>query len=124
MSTLDVIRNLDNSDCQVKEVKEVDTSPGLQCYSCGSLLNPDNAKCESFDRTNTSLSQTCLKGEACLMYTWRKSDTETASLRECFPTRVLLGSIQDPLKPQVVLLGLEVFTLIKRLPLQFKRGKM
>ena len=85
----------------------MDTSPGLQCYSCGSLLNPDNAKCERFDRTNTSLSQTCLKGEVCLMYTWRKSDTETASLRECFPTRVLLGSIQDPLKPQVVLLGLK-----------------
>jgi hypothetical protein len=32
-----------------------------------------------------------------MMYTWSKSDTETATLRECFPTSVLLGSIQDPL---------------------------
>lgn len=32
-----------------------------------------------------------------MMYTWSKSDTETATLRECFPTSVLLGSILDPL---------------------------
>ena len=31
------------------------------------------------------------------MYSWSKSDTETATLRECFPTSVLLGSIQNPL---------------------------
>ena len=31
------------------------------------------------------------------MYTWQKSPTETATLRECFPTRVLLGSIENPL---------------------------
>ena len=82
-------------------VREADTSPGLQCFSCGSLLNPDKEDCESFDRTNRSHSQTCLKGEACLLYSWRKSALETATLRECFPTRVLLGSIQDPLSPQV-----------------------
>ena len=34
------------------------------------------------------------------MYTWSKSSTETATLRECFPTRVLLGSIRDPLTPE------------------------
>jgi len=33
------------------------------------------------------------------MYTWKKSPTETATLRECFPTRVLLGTIRDPLVP-------------------------
>ena len=32
-----------------------------------------------------------------MMYSWSKSDTETATLRECFPTSVLLGSIQNPL---------------------------
>jgi hypothetical protein len=69
---------------------------GLQCFSCGSLLNPD-AKCDEFSRTNISLTQTCLKGESCLMYTWKKSATETATLRECFPTRVLLGTINNPL---------------------------
>ena len=83
------------------KVKEADPSPGLQCFSCGSLLHPDKEDCDTFDRTNISHTQTCLKGEACLLYTWRKSPTETATLRECFPTRVLLGSIQDPLAPQV-----------------------
>ena len=33
------------------------------------------------------------------MYSWKKSPTETATLRECFPTRVLLGTIRDPLVP-------------------------
>lgn len=69
---------------------------GLQCYSCGSLLNP-NKKCDEFSRTDKNQVQTCLKDEACLMYSWKKSPTETATLRECFPTRVLLGSISDPL---------------------------
>ena len=86
---------------ELVKVKEADTSPGLQCFSCGSLLNPEKEDCQTFDRTNISHTQTCLKGEACLLYTWRKSATETATLRECFPTRVLLGSIQDPLSPQV-----------------------
>jgi len=72
--------------------------PGLQCFSCGSLLNTD-AQCETFSRTNISQTQTCLKGESCLMYTWRKSSTETATLRECFPTSVLLGTLNNPLTP-------------------------
>jgi len=72
--------------------------PGLQCYSCGSLLNP-NKKCDEFSRTEKTQVQTCLKDEACLMYSWKKSPTETATLRECFPTRVLLGTIRDPLVP-------------------------
>jgi len=71
---------------------------GLQCFSCGSLLNPD-AKCDEFSRTNISMTNTCLKDESCLMYTWKKSSTETATLRECFPTRVLLGTINNPLTP-------------------------
>ena len=70
--------------------------PGLQCYSCGSLLDPDS-RCDSFDRSDPGQVQTCGREEACMMYTWSKSDTETATLRECFPTSVLLGSIQDPL---------------------------
>ena len=98
------------------KVKALDPTPGLQCFSCGSLLNTNKARCDTFDRTNTSHTQTCLKGEACLMYTWKKSATETASLRECFPTRVLLGSIQDPLKPQVCKDFCNFFTL--QLPLQ------
>ena len=69
---------------------------GLQCFSCGSLLNPD-AVCDQFDPTDPSQVQTCGAGEACMMYSWSKSDTETATLRECFPTSVLLGSINNPL---------------------------
>jgi len=71
--------------------------PGLQCYSCGSLLNP-NKKCDEFRRIEEQV-ETCREDEACLLYSWRKSATETATLRECFPTRVLLGSIRDPLTP-------------------------
>ena len=73
-----------------------DTTAGLQCFSCGSLLNPD-AVCDKFDPSDPSQVQTCGSGEACMMYSWSKSDTETATLRECFPTSVLLGSIQNPL---------------------------
>ena len=51
-------------------------TPGLQCYSCGSLLNP-NKKCDEFNRTARAQVQTCLSDEACLMYTWQKSPTET-----------------------------------------------
>ena len=49
---------------------------GLQCYSCGSLLNPDS-DCQEFSRTEPSQVQTCLEDEACLMYSWRKSSTQT-----------------------------------------------
>ena len=48
---------------------------GLQCYACGSLINP-NKKCDRFNRTDTDQVQTCLKDEARLMYSWRKSPTE------------------------------------------------
>jgi len=85
---------------RVKEIPRArqDTTPGLQCFSCGSLLNAEKT-CDQFDRSNVSHVQTCLTDEACLLYTWEKSSTETASLRECFPTRVLLGSIKNPLTP-------------------------
>ncbi len=33
------------------------------------------------------------------MYTWKKSPTETAVLRECFPVSVVLGPIDRPLRP-------------------------
>ena len=61
---------------------------GLQCFSCGSLLNPD-AKCESFSRTNISQTQTCLKDESCLMYTWKKSSSETGDYDVKFIEHVL-----------------------------------
>ncbi|CAB4062518.1 unnamed protein product [Lepeophtheirus salmonis] len=72
--------------------------PGLQCYSCGSLLNTD-AKCDKFNPTDPTQIQTCKEGEACLLYKWKKSSVETAILRECFSKNVLLGSFDSPLLP-------------------------
>ena len=48
---------------------------GLQCYSCGSLLNPAS-DCQEFSRTEPGQVQTCLQDEACLLYSWNKSHTE------------------------------------------------
>ena len=79
--------------------------PGLQCHSCGSLLHPERGECAAFSPSNSSQRQTCLRGEACLLYTWSRSATETAQLRECFPTRVLLGSISAPLAPATLCTG-------------------
>ena len=53
--------------------------PGLRCYSCGSLLNP-NKKCDTFNREDKNQVQTCLKDEACLMYSWTKSSTQTGEI--------------------------------------------
>ena len=73
--------------------------PGLQCYSCGSLLDPSAATCDQFDRSDSRQAQTCSEGEACLLYTWSQAQGQAATLRECFPTSVLLGSISAPLLP-------------------------
>ena len=71
--------------------------PGLQCFSCGSLFNPDST-CDQFDQSNPSQIQTCKTGEACLYYSWLVSPGEPEfSVRECFDTSVLLGPITDPL---------------------------
>ena len=41
----------------------------------------------------------CSVGEACLYYSWRKSSSSRAVIRECFPTSVLLGTIEQPVLP-------------------------
>ena len=48
----------------------------LQCYTCGSLFNRDSPACDRFDPQNPGQLTTCNDGEACLLYTWRKSKTE------------------------------------------------
>ena len=51
------------------------------------------------------------------MYTWSKSNTETATLRECFPTTVLLGSIQvSPTLAQILTAGLTVYVVSSLIP--------
>ena len=48
----------------------------LQCYTCGSLFNRDSPACDAFDPNNPGQITTCNEGEACMLYTWRKSRTE------------------------------------------------
>ena len=82
-----------------EEVQARADSPGLQCFTCGSLLEPDK-ECR-FNPSDPGQRRTCGPGEACLYYSWRSSvgDPEH-SLRECFSTSVLLGSITSPLVPE------------------------
>ena len=48
---------------------------GLRCFSCGSLLDP-NRQCDAFNPKDVTQVQTCGHDEACLLYTWKKSNTE------------------------------------------------
>ena len=70
----------------------------LRCYSCGSLLSPGQ-DCLSFNSSDSSQIATCGPGEACLLYSWRKSEAEVSTIRECFSTEVVLGRLEDPLTP-------------------------
>ena len=72
---------------------------GLQCHSCGSLLDPDQ-QCDSFDPSDPGQTQTCKVGEACLLYTYSQTPGQPDIIvRECLATDVLLGPITDPLLP-------------------------
>ena len=67
------------------------------CHTCGSLFSGGNPNCKKFDARDSSQEDFCKKGEACLWYSWQKSDTETSVIRECFSPSILLGPINDPL---------------------------
>ena len=41
----------------------------------------------------------CAAGQACLLYTWKKSSTEIGSYRECFSTSIQLGHSSYPVSP-------------------------
>ena len=51
---------------------------GLKCFSCGSLLDPSRV-CETFNPKDVTQVQTCGPNEGCLLYTWKKSSTETGN---------------------------------------------
>ena len=70
---------------------------GVLCHTCGSLFSGGNPDCEVFDAGDPTQENFCKKGEACLWYSWQKSDTETSVIRECFSPNILLGPINDPL---------------------------
>ena len=73
----------------------------IRCWSCGSLFSTESNHCQAFNSQDPTQLKTCAEGEACLYYTWRKSSSEKSSvIRECFPTSILLGSIDRPVQPQ------------------------
>ena len=59
------------------------------CHSHHSQFNPDD---------NSQVSS-CAPGQACLLYTWKKSSTEIGSYRECFSTSIQLGHSNYPVNP-------------------------
>ena len=71
----------------------------VQCWVCGSLFSTDAPDCPKFNKQDPKQLKTCDIGEACLYYSWKKSNTDTSVIRECFPTSILLGSIDDPVEP-------------------------
>ena len=76
-------RKLPKSSKEIVERKGQDNviqkAPGLQCYSCGSLLSHD-VFCV-FSKTNITQIKTGNPGEACLLYTWRESENNYSTLR-------------------------------------------
>ena len=64
------------------------------------MFSTEAPDCSSFNSRDPSQVETCALGEACLYYSWRKSARESSVIRECFPTSVLLGSIDQPVQPQ------------------------
>ena len=69
----------------------------VRCHTCGSLFSGGNPNCKEFDAGDPTQQDFCKQGEACLWYSWQKSDTETSVIRECFSPSILLGPINDPL---------------------------
>ena len=71
----------------------------VKCFACGSLFSTDAPECGSFNTSDFRQQKTCNAGEACLWYSYLKSSTEKAVIRECFSTSILLGSIDRPIEP-------------------------
>ena len=58
---------------QLANVPNQSGGGGLNCFSCGSLLDPSK-KCDKFDQRDPKQTQVCGTNEACLFYRWTKSD--------------------------------------------------
>ena len=72
----------------------------ITCYACGSLFSTDAPDCPTFNSADPKQQKLCKLGEACLHYDWRQSSDQTSVIRECFPTSILLGSIEDPISTE------------------------
>ena len=88
---------------------------GLKCFSCGSLFNSSSPQCDQvteppkncmknivntntdpvpqFNPEDNGQVARCAPGQACMLYTWKKSSTEIGSYRECFSTSIQLGQV-------------------------------
>ena len=60
---------------QLANVPNLSGGAGLNCFSCGSLLDPSK-KCDKFDQRDPTQTQVCGTNEACLYYRWKKSDED------------------------------------------------
>ena len=84
-------------------------STGLRCFSCGSLFDRSAPRCDKvrgfsmlsqifdtifvqFNPDDNSQVGTCGPGEACMLYTWKKSSSEIGSYRECFKTSIQVNT--------------------------------
>ena len=55
----------------------------LKCFSCGSLLS-QVSNCTEFNPSNPAQVQTCGTNEACLLYTYKKSEGICTRNLKCF----------------------------------------
>jgi hypothetical protein len=69
-----------NSSTVAKPLARGGRQAGLKCFSCGSLFNRDSPQCGQFDPDNEQQVMTCNEGEACMLYTWKKSKTEIGQI--------------------------------------------
>ena len=51
-----------------------------RCYICGSLFSTDAPDCPVFNKSDPKQQKICEIGEACLYYSWQKSDIDTGRL--------------------------------------------
>ena len=68
------------------------------CHQCGSFFSGNADDCPEFNSAAQGQRKYCDPGQACLFYSWQKSATETAAIRECFSPTILLGSVDNPLR--------------------------
>merc|ERR1719320_1805672 len=70
----------------------------VRCHQCGRLFSRDgNSACTEFDEYDDSQQGYCKEGEACLWYSWQKSRSSQAYVRECFSKSIVLGTVDNPL---------------------------
>ena len=77
--SLDTSQSLED-DLAEAEGGEEEEEGGVRCYSCGSLLSPDQS-CPTFDPQSREQIARCGPGEACLLYTWARSHARSATIR-------------------------------------------